>query len=63
LNYYLFPNLKKCLKGKKFLNIEEATLVVDWWVAGQPKEYFLEGLKKLEQRSRKCVKLQGEYVE
>jgi hypothetical protein len=32
--------------------------------ATQPKEFFLDGLKKLEQRSHKCVELRGgEYVE
>jgi hypothetical protein len=31
--------------------------------AAQPKEFFLVGLKKLEQRSHKCVELKGEYVE
>jgi hypothetical protein len=31
--------------------------------AAQPKEFFLDGLKKLEQRSHKCVELRGEYVE
>jgi hypothetical protein len=30
--------------------------------AAQPKEFFLDGLKKLEQQSHKCVEL-GEYVE
>jgi hypothetical protein len=34
-----------------------------WIFAVQPKEFFLDGLKKLEQRSRKCVELRGEYVE
>jgi hypothetical protein len=29
----------------------------------QPKEFFLGGLKKLEQRSHKRVELRGEYVE
>jgi hypothetical protein len=29
----------------------------------QPKEFYLDGLKKLEQRSHKCVELRGEYVE
>jgi hypothetical protein len=29
----------------------------------QPKEFFLNGLKKLEQQSHKCVELRGEYVE
>jgi hypothetical protein len=31
--------------------------------ATQPKEFSLDGLKKLEQRSHKCVELRGEYVE
>jgi hypothetical protein len=31
--------------------------------AAQPKEFFLNGLKKLEQRSHKCVELMGEYVQ
>jgi hypothetical protein len=45
----LFPNVKKHLKGRKFLSIEEATLAVDGWFAIQPKEFFLDGLKELEQ--------------
>jgi hypothetical protein len=33
------------------------------WFATQPKECFLDGLKKLEQRNHKCVcGAQGEYV-
>jgi hypothetical protein len=31
--------------------------------AAQPKEFFLDGLKKLEQPSHKCVELRREYVE
>jgi hypothetical protein len=31
--------------------------------AAQPKEFFLDGLKNLEQRSHKCMELRGEYVE
>jgi hypothetical protein len=31
--------------------------------AAQPKEFFSDGLKKLEQRSHKCVELRGECVE
>jgi hypothetical protein len=31
--------------------------------SAQPKEFFLDGLKKLEQRTHKCMELRGEYVE
>jgi hypothetical protein len=58
-DYYLFPNLK----GRKFSSTEEVTLLADGWFAAQPKEFFLDGLKKSEQRSHKCVQLRGEYVE
>jgi histone-lysine N-methyltransferase SETMAR len=58
-NYYLFPNLKR----RKFSATEEATSAADGWFAAQPKEFFLDGLKKLEQRSHMCVELKGEYVE
>jgi histone-lysine N-methyltransferase SETMAR len=48
-DYYLFPNLKKHLRGRKFSSIEEATLAADGWFAAQPKEFFFNELKKLEQ--------------
>jgi hypothetical protein len=32
-------------------------------ICSTQKEFFLDGLKKLEQRSHKCVELRGEYVE
>jgi hypothetical protein len=31
--------------------------------AAQPKEFSLDGLKKLEQRSHKCVELRREFVQ
>jgi hypothetical protein len=37
------------LKGRKFSCILEATLAVDGRFAAQWKEFFLDGLKKLEQ--------------
>jgi hypothetical protein len=32
-------------------------------VSSTTKKFFLSGLKKLEQRSHKCVELKGEYVD
>jgi hypothetical protein len=32
-------------------------------LALQPKEFFLDGLKKLEQQIHKCMEFSGEYVE
>jgi histone-lysine N-methyltransferase SETMAR len=41
-DYYLFPNLKKHLVGRKFSSIEEATLAMDGWFAANQK-LFLDG--------------------
>jgi hypothetical protein len=41
-------------------------VLISLWLflfAAQPKEFFLNKLKKSEQRSHKCVELTGEYVE
>jgi hypothetical protein len=40
-------------------------VLISLWLflfAAQPKEIFLDGLKKLDQRSHKCMELRGEYV-
>jgi uncharacterized membrane protein len=41
-------------------------VLISLWLflfAAQPKESSLDGLKKIEQRSHKCVQLREEYVE
>jgi len=62
-DYHPFPGLKKQLKGCHFLSDAEVTAAVKTWLDGQPSEFFLSGLQKLEQRAKKCIELHGEYVE
>jgi hypothetical protein len=46
-------------------------VVISFWLflfsiylfVAEPKEFFLVGLKKLDQRSRKCVEFREEYIE
>ena len=33
------------------------------WLDGQPSEFILSGLQKLEQWAKKCIELRGECVE
>ena len=62
-DYHLFPGLKKQLKGCHFLSDAEVIVAMETWLDGQPSEFFLSGLQKLEQRAKKCIELFGEYVE
>jgi len=41
----------------------EVIAAAETWLDGQPSEFFLSGLQKLEQRAKKCIELFGEYVE
>lgn len=62
-DFFLFPNLKKWLGGKKFSSNEEVIAATEAYFHDFPKSYFLDGLLKLEHRWNKCIELEGDYVE
>ena len=62
-DYHLFPGLKKQLKGRHFSSNTEVIAATETWLDGQPSEFFLSGLQKLEQWAKKCIELRGDYVE
>jgi hypothetical protein len=43
--YYLIPNLK----GRMFSSNEETTVAGYGWFAAQPKSFFLDDLRKVQQ--------------
>lgn len=62
-DYYLFPNLKKHLRGKRFSDDEELKVAINTYFEEKPEEYFLQGLEKLISRSNKCIEVLGDYTE
>jgi len=62
-DYHLFRGLKKQLKGCHFSSDAEVITAAETWLDGQPSEFFLSGLQKLEQWAKKCIELHGECVE
>lgn len=62
-DFFLFPNMKKWLGGKRFASNEEVIAATNAYFAEFDKSYYLEGLKKLENRWSKCIELKGDYVE
>jgi len=61
-DYHLFPELKKQLESRHFSSDAEVIAAMVTWLEGQPSEFFLSGLQKLQQRAKKCIELRGEYV-
>jgi histone-lysine N-methyltransferase SETMAR len=62
-DYYLFPNLKKELRGKKFWSEEKMMSAVNDHFAAKSSDYFLTGLQLLHSRSEKCIAVSGDYIE
>ena len=60
---YLFPKLKSNLRGTKLGSHEGVIAAVNEYLDGQEKDFYLEGISKLEQRWTKCIALKGDYIE
>lgn len=62
-DYYLFPLLKEQLRGKHFGSDDEVINAVEQWIKVQEKDFFWNGLNKLESRWKKCIDVFGDYIE
>jgi hypothetical protein len=61
-DFWLFPNLKETLKGQHFLSDTEVEVAVRKWISSKP-ETFINGMEKWIERLKKCVAINGDYVE
>jgi hypothetical protein len=62
-DYFLFAPLKESLGGDGFANNEEVKNCVRNWLMTRPQTFFQQKMFKLLNRWRKCVELQGDYIE
>lgn len=62
-DYYLFPNLKRWLQGKRFYSNEEVEFETDAYFEGLGADHYKKGIEMLEDRWMKCISLEGNYVE
>ena len=49
-DFHLFRHLKESLRGWAFEDNEAVTMAVNEWIEERHQNYFLEGVKTLEQR-------------
>uniref|UniRef100_A0A914XA06 Transposase n=1 Tax=Plectus sambesii TaxID=2011161 RepID=A0A914XA06_9BILA len=62
-HYYLFPQLKRQLRGKKFATSYDVIDAITEWCNSQDPSLSQNGIIDLRHRWPKCVELQGNYVE
>ena len=61
-DYYLFPNLKRWLCGRRLESNKEFAWGIEKYFEGFDKSYYLEGIEKLKDRWTH-IELKGEYIE
>lgn len=62
-DFFLFPRMKKNLKGKRFEDIDEVKRKTTAELKGITSEEFSDCFKTWEHRLDKCIQSQGEYFE
>lgn len=62
-DFFLFPELKKHLKGRRFSSDEEVILAVQTILSQFSKDFFSWGIMQLRDRAAKCIERGGDYVE
>ena len=61
--FWLFLNLKETLKGQHFLSDAEVEAAVRKWISSKPETFFINGMEKWIEGVKKCVAINGDYVE
>ena len=62
-DFHVFGPLKDALGGTQFRDDDEVRSAVHEWLRTRPKEFFSRGIYALVKCWRKCIVLEGDYVE
>lgn len=62
-DFFLFPKLKKSLKGIKHSSVEDVKNAALTWITSQGPQFYADVLKGWYQRLQTCIDLDGSYVE
>ena len=62
-DFFLFPKLKKHLKGTRSQSINKAKREVVIWLTRPAAEFYQEGISRWKHRLQKCIELGGSSVE
>jgi hypothetical protein len=62
-DFFLFPRLKKRLKGRRHENIEAIQAAATMELTGIPKEAFTGCFQDLQKRWQQCIGCGGNYFE
>ena len=61
-NFFLFPNMKKDIRGCHFWSDEEVVTAVEEWVNEKDPDFFSSGLMAPEHHWSKCITIKDNYI-
>lgn len=62
-DYYLFRDLKKALRGRRFSTDDELKAAVMDYFDSKESDYYYKGIEMLIPRYNKCIEKEGGYIE
>ena len=62
-DFFLFPSMKKHIKGKRFDTDDDVLEAAEDWLMSENRVFYSQGLLKVIDRWQKCVNLRGGYIE
>lgn len=62
-DYWLFSDLKKTLRGKRYGTDEEVIAETEAYFEGKDKSFYKSGIERLEKRWNDCIASKGDYFD
>jgi hypothetical protein len=62
-DFWLLPKLNETLKCQHLSSDAEVEAAVRKWISSQPETLFMDGTSEWIERLKKCVNVNGDYVE
>ncbi|KAI6653929.1 Histone-lysine N-methyltransferase SETMAR [Oopsacas minuta] len=62
-DYWLFGEMKRPLRGKRFEDFKRLEYEIKQWEKGSPKGFYTTGLEKLPERWERSIKIKWEFIE
>ena len=62
-DFYVFSKQKTNLRGRNFRSNDGVIDAVNEYLGDQDEDFYFEGIRKPEQGCRKCITMNGDYVE
>lgn len=62
-DFWLFPTMKDALRGRWYESRSAVASAIFQWVNHTPKEAFAGAMQAWRERCKKCIRLEGDYVE